>query len=198
MKVFLIHGIFDDGRLFKKMDKYLKNLGIITIIPSLKPADARHGINDLANKLKIIIDQHTDKNEKFTIVGFSLGCLISRAYLQDLGGANRCINFHAISGPHSGSTLAYFFVGQGAKDLRPNSLFLRMLDKTQHRLKHINLFSYRTPFDLMIVPSKSSHWPIAKNYITQTPMHRMMLNNRLVLESIKNSLTSELSCVCNS
>ena len=93
MKVFLIHGIFDDGRLFEKMSEYLNDLGITTIIPSLKPADARHGIKDLACKLKSFINENTDENEQFNIIGFSMGCLVSRVYLQELGGAIRCQNF---------------------------------------------------------------------------------------------------------
>lgn len=188
MKVFLVHGIFDDGRLFKKMNEYLINLGITTFIPSLKPADARHGIKDLASKLDAYIHQNTNENEPFSIIAFSMGCLISRVYLQELGGSSRCLHFHAISGPHHGSILAYLFFGQGAKDLRPNSQLIQSLIQTQDKLTDLNLFSYRTPFDQMIIPSKSSHWPIANNFITNAPIHRLMLNNQLVLDTIKNNL----------
>lgn len=188
MKVFLVHGIFDDGRLFNSMRQYFNRFGIITLVPALKPADARYGIEDLAHKLSAFISENIEKGEQFSIIGFSMGCIISRVYLQTLGGAAYCINFHAISGPHHGSILAYFFFGQGAKDLRPNSALLQRLQRTQNILSHINIFSYRTPFDQMILPSKSSHWSIAKNLVVKAPMHRLMLNNKFVWHSIKNNL----------
>lgn len=190
MKLFLIHGIFDDGRLFNNMSDFLISHHLQPLIPSLKPADARYGINDLAKKLETFIQEHIDDNEAFSIIAFSMGCLISRVYLQQLGGAKRCVNFHAISGPHYGSLLAYFFVGQGAKDLRPNGLLLQKLQSSQDSLSHVNLFSYRTPYDQMIWPSKSSHWPIAQNIVTRAPIHRAMLRNKVVFESIKANLVS--------
>jgi len=188
MKLFLVHGIFDDGRLFKNMSDYLITHNLKPLIPALKPADARYGINDLAKKLEAFIQENTEANETFSIVAFSMGCLITRVYLQHLGGAKRCVNFHAISGPHHGSFLAYLFVGQGAKDLRPKSLLLQKLHASQSSLSQVNLFSYRTPYDQMILPSKSSHWPIAKNIVTHAPLHRLMLRHPLVLETIKDNL----------
>lgn len=193
MKVFLVHGIFDDGCLFKKMHQYLQGFGIDAIVPTLKPADARHGIQDLAHKLADYIQAHTQHNEQFSIVGFSMGGIVSRVYLQELGGASRCVHFHTISSPHHGSILAYFFFGQGAQDLRPNSNLLKRLQQSQNTLRHINIFSYRTPFDQMILPSKSSHWSIAHNFVMYAPVHRLMLRNKQVLENIKNNLITEKS-----
>ncbi len=191
MKVLLVHGIFDDGRLFLRMSEHLNKYGISTYVPALKPSDARYGIRDLAQKLDGFVKENIGLHEKFSIVGFSMGCLISRYYIQCLGGAAKCTSFHAVSGPHNGSLLAYLFVGQGAKDLRPGSSLINELKETENTLENISLFSYRTPFDQMVIPSKSSHWPLAKNYVTKTLIHRFMICNKLVLNTITNNIVED-------
>ncbi|NRB40440.1 MAG: lipase [Pseudomonadales bacterium] len=188
MKIVLVHGIFDDGRLFKKMAAFLNDLDCDVYIPSLKPADARLGVADLSHKLKAYIDSTFEPDESFVLIGFSLGCLISRYYLQELGGHDRCNIFHAISGPHKGSLLAYLSFSQGSLDIRPGSAFIQQLNESESKLAHMDIYSYRTPFDQMIIPSKSSHWELAENTITHALVHRFMLSNALVFDSIKASL----------
>ena len=184
MNIVLVHGIFDDGRLFNKMADFLSEAGCKVYIPALKPADARLGVKDLSQKLKDFVDCHFEATDELVFVGFSLGCLITRYYLQELGGNQRCKVFHAISGPLHGSWLAYLFYGQGAIDLRPGSEFLVGLQESEHTLRNIKLYSYRTPFDLMIIPSMSSHWDSAENHVTKALAHRLMLRDKLVLETI--------------
>ena len=190
MNIILVHGIFDNGKLFKYMVHFLEEAGHSCYVPSLKPADARNGIADLSQKLSAYIAESIGESDKFVIIGFSLGCLVSRYYLQELNGIDRCLTFHAVSGPHKGSRLAHFYIGKGAVELRPGSEFLRKLKAGQLRLAKIPLYSYRTPFDLMILPSSSSHWDIAENYVTNAVVHRFMLSDWFVCNHIKQSLQS--------
>lgn len=157
-------------------------------MPSLKPSDARLGIIDLSVKLKRYIDSTLNEDQSFVLIGFSMGCIVSRYYLQNLEGVNRCQAFHGISGPYHGSLLAYFFIGQGARDLRPDSPLLNDLKNNEKVLKNIELHSYRTPFDQMILPSKSSHWLMANNHVAPALMHRFMLGHPVVLRGIRNTV----------
>ena len=106
------------------------------------------------------LDQHINdqwgEEAAFVVVGFSMGTLISRYYLQGLGGAERCSAFFSISGPHRGSFWGYFYPGKGTRQMRPNSEFLKNLDATVERLGEIPIVSYWTPFDLMIVPATTT------------------------------------------
>jgi len=188
MNVVLVHGILDDGGDFKKMAEFLRDLGCKVFLPSLKPSSAILGIEDLAIKLKEYIQENLEANDKFTLVGFSMGCIVSRYYLQILGGVKNCSSFHAVSGPHKGSFLAYLFFGRGAKELRPGSVLLEKLTDTEYILEGLSLYSYRTPFDQMILPSKSSHWPIAKNHVAYAPIHSLMLRDKTVLSVIENAV----------
>ena len=188
MKVVLVHGIFDNGRNFKKMRRYLDAQGHDIYVPALKKADGRQGIKALAEQLKTYIDAHISEGDTFVLIGFSMGCIISRYFLQVLERRQHCVAFHAISGPHNGSAWARILIGPGFKDLRPGSAVLEKLKRSEDALKDIALYSYRTPLDLMILPSSSSYWPCATNYISYSMLHRFMLSNTFVLETIRKSL----------
>ncbi len=188
MNVFLVHGIFDSGKLFKYMSRFLREAGHTCYVPSLKPSDARKGIADLSQKLGDYIIESIGKEEEFVIVGFSMGCLVSRYYLQELSGVDKCLAFHAISGPHAGSRLAHFYFGKGVTEMRPGSTFLTELQKTESRLEHIPLYSYRTPYDLIILPPSSSYWGVAENFVSKAWLHRSMLWDKFVCNHIKETL----------
>ena len=117
-----------------------------------------------------------------------MGCLIARSYLQQLGGAQRACALFAISGPHQGSWLAYGYPGQGCREMRRGSAFLQQLAQSVDALGPLPLFAYRTPFDLMVLPSRSAHWPQAHNRVVPSLLHRGMVSSRVVAEDILSQL----------
>ncbi len=189
MNIILVHGVFDSGTIFKHMSAQLEAHGHTCYSPSLKPASARLGIADLALKLQDYIDVSLENDDCFVLVGFSMGCLVARYYLQELDGYQRCPVFHAISGPHYGSWWAWLFWWQGAKDMRPRSELLTTLENSQQRLKEMALFSYRTPYDLMILPSTSSTWALAENHISHVCLHNLMVRDKKIIHMIIQSIS---------
>jgi triacylglycerol lipase len=103
-----------------------------------------------------------------------MGGLVSRHYLQELGGAKRCDAFFTISSPHHGTETAHLFYGEGARQMRPGSDFLRQLAATEHRLGRMPVVSYHTPADLIILPATSSVWERAENLGIPCPLHPLM------------------------
>lgn len=185
MNIVFVHGIFDNGGLFRPLVQALEREGHRCWVPALKPADGRTGIADLALKLKAYINQQVPADTELAIVGFSMGCMVSRYYMQLLGGARRTRGFFAISGPHDGTLMAYLYPGQGAKDLRPDSPLLRMLKQTEGRLGHIPVFAYWTSRDLMIIPATSCCWPSADRCLNvKALIHRSMPSSPLVRDDI--------------
>ena len=188
MEIVLVHGFGDSGRRFARLQRRLDAAGHHCHCPTLKPADARYGIADLAQKLAAYIDAQLPSSTHFAVVGFSMGCLIARTYLQQLGGAARAYAFFAISGPHHGSWLAYGYPGQGCREMRRGSAFLQQLAQSVDALTPLPLFAYRTPFDLMVLPSRSAHWPQAHNKVVPTLLHRGMVSSKVVAEDIIGQL----------
>jgi len=174
MNVLLVHGIFDTGNIYRKLAGKLTARGHHCFAPSLVPNDARHGIADLATKLDSMVNEAFGPNEPMAVVGFSMGCIVSRYYIHRLHEVRRIKAFFVISGPHAGTLTAYFCPGQGAKEMRPGSSLLRDLDSVDHDERDFPIFTYWTPFDLMILPATSSRWHPAKERIIWSLLHPLM------------------------
>lgn len=185
----MVHGIFEDGKAFDSLKKRLENHGIECFVPRLSPADGRGGLDKLAEGLKKYIDNQFGENEKFALVGFSMGGLVSRYYLQKLGGAERCEEFITVSTPHHGTKFAYVYPSKGVAQMRPGSDFLRGLEDTENILDQIPVTSHRTPLDLIILPPTSSVWKRAENHSHNVILHPLMLHTKSVLNDIEKRMT---------
>lgn len=190
-RVVLVHGIFQSGHSFIPMKKKLEKQGYECIIPKLKPADARAGLEALAAQLQREIEQQWGKDANFHIVAHSMGGLVSRYYLQELGGYQHCCTLVTLATPHNGTKTAYFYPGKGAWQMRPRSEFLQQLDASTDRLKNVRLISYRTPLDLVILPSTSSHWDLAENRLVWAPAHPLVMHSPRVQREIFQELDSQ-------
>jgi triacylglycerol lipase len=174
--------------LFRHLKKRLEAAGHKCFSPTLKPRDGWDGLTDLAEKLSSYIEREIPGDEPFVVVGFSMGCLVAKYYLQKLLKTPRCPAFFAISGPMQGTLTANFYPGKGARDMRPNSDFLRELENSADRLNSLEIHTYFTPLDLMIIPATSSRLSPAKEMQVNEPLHRWMLKNEKVLEDILSKL----------
>ncbi|MGF1453070.1 MAG: esterase/lipase family protein [Opitutales bacterium] len=192
--VVLVHGIFNTADRFRKMRADLEANGFTVFAPSLAPNNAWHGLPDLAEKLKAEIDANLGPEAPFALVGFSMGGLVSRYYLQELGGHARCQSFVVISSPLRGTLTGYAYVGDGAKQMRFNSEFLTALDAPDSlaRLDRIPLYAYHTPLDLMIIPAESSAWHLATNRTFWVAAHPLMLWDDAVIAALVEDLETSL------
>ena len=93
MNIVLLHGIFDTARIFRRMISALEAEGHRCFAPDMRPADARHGIHDLACFVERYIGEQLAPDEPFALIGFSMGGVIARQYMQALGGAARVTAF---------------------------------------------------------------------------------------------------------
>lgn len=186
--VVLVHGFMDTGAVFKPLQRQLESKGHRCIAPSLRPRDARHGIEPLAENLRQEIENQIPPEHSFSVIGFSMGGLVARHYLQQLDGAKRCERLFTISSPHQGTLMAWLHPSKGAQQMRPDSGFLKELAATESRLGEIPVISYRTPLDLMILPSRSSEWQRATNLSFKVFLHPMMPNAKSVIADITTRL----------
>ncbi len=186
--VILIHGIWDTKIIFSKMSARLTELGWCVHSLNLTPNDGSLGLDSLAQQLADYISQTFHPEQSIDIVGYSMGGIVSRYYVQRLGGINRVQRFITISSPHRGTLTAYSLPLPGYLDMRPNSSLLRDLYQDVTMLKRINFTSMWTPFDVMIVPSNSSQMPVGKEVKLNVLLHRQMVTDT---QSI-NALVEEL------
>jgi triacylglycerol lipase len=187
-RVVMVHGIFEDGKAFDSLKRRLEYHGIKCYVPKLTPADGRGGLENLAQGLQRDIDKEFGDEEPFGLIAFSMGGLVSRYYLQELGGAKRCETFMTISTPHHGTKVAHAYPTKGSQQMRPGSEFLQKLQASENTLGDIPIVSYRTPFDLIIIPTGSSVWDRAENRSYNITLHPLMLHTKSVLDDIEKRL----------
>ncbi len=187
-RVVLVHGFLETGSAFRILQKRLEKLGVECLIPKLNPSDGRGGLEGLAERLKRDIDSNYGPEQPICIIAFSMGGIVSRHYLQTLGGASRCQKLFTISSPHHGTQAAWIYPTKGAGQMRPGSQFLADLAESQGRLGEMPVVSYRTPMDLIILPPVSSVWDRAVNLEYPVLLHPLMLTSDALLADLERRL----------
>lgn len=186
--VLLIHGITDTKVVFNRMSAHLTGLGWSVHSFNLIPNNGSFTLDKLAKQVSDYIDKNFDPAQPLDIIGFSMGGLVSRYYIQRLGGIERVQRFVSICAPNNGTLVAYLSLRPGCVQMRPDSSFLRDLNKDVAMLKRLNLTVIWTPLDLMIVPAKSSQLMIGKELIIPVRLHAWMLADQRVLKEVASAL----------
>jgi len=102
--VLLVHGIWKSGASFHRMARALTARGLDAHTLDLKPNDGSAPLEDLAAQIAAFAADRFPG--PFDLVGFSMGGVVSRYYLQRLGGAERVRRFVTIPSPHHGTMTA--------------------------------------------------------------------------------------------
>ena len=190
--VLLIHGIFRKSGIFYKMSAYLTQLGWSVDTLNLSPHWGNASIDELAQQIADYIDKTFAPEQHLDIVGLSMGGLVTRYYLQRLGGINRVQRFIAISSPHSGTWMAYTLWGKGCIQMRPGSAFLEDLNRDAALLEKLNFTSIWTDWDFIIVPASSSQISAAKEVKLSVFAHAMMARHSSSLKAVAEALSEPL------
>ncbi|AQS40290.1 Alpha/beta hydrolase family [Shewanella psychrophila] len=186
----LVHGIFNTGSVMAWMRRRFESQGFECFTPTLAPFDGGDGVESAAKKLEQQILERFGHEQDIAIVGFSMGGIVARFYLQQLGGSVRTTHLFTISSPHSGSYMAYLpYPSKTFKQLRPGSELLNLLDGTVDTLDGLSLFSYCAAIDYTVAPSRS-HWPVASNKQFGVYLHMSMIFSQKVVDEILKRLES--------
>jgi triacylglycerol lipase len=180
--VFLVHGIDDTIALFSHMTPYLERGGLSVHSLNLSPNNGDAALPDLAQQLDAHVRTTSPRDEVIDLVGFSMGGLISRYYLQRLGGIRRVRNFVTIGTPHRGTWTAFLRANPGAHNMRPKSAFLSDLNRDIEMLERVSFTSIWTPLDLMIVPATSSRVPVGRSIQVRTLAHPLLVRDPRIFE----------------
>ncbi len=185
--VLLLHGIDDTQRVFTKMKTTLETHGFSALAHDYTPNDGSVPIEELAQNLQRWITEQVG-NQPIKIVAFSLGGIIARYYLQELGGINQTSHFISIASPHAGTYAAYSRSGDGVAQLRPGHPFLTSLNQNKAILQQIETWTIGTPYDLAIIPQTSTVLFPDRHTSVQSLAHPLLLQNNVCLETVVTRL----------
>ena len=125
-RVLLVHGIADSAASMRVLQKRLARDGRESLAISLTPGDGSVSLETLALQLRDYVRDHFSPSERFDLLGFSMGGLICRYYVQLLGGYRRVDRLIIISSPNHGTLLAFLNSRVGCKEA-PRSAFCKSL-----------------------------------------------------------------------
>src|SRR6476646_6105001 len=143
--VLLIHGINDTEAVFHSMSHYLIRLGYSVHSLSLTPNNGHLGLEYLAAQVSNYVARTFAPGQSFDLVGFSMGGIVGRYYVQRLGGLTQVKRFVTIASPHQGTWLAYGSERPGCVQMRPGSSFLQDLNQDVEILSQLDFTSIWTP-----------------------------------------------------
>jgi triacylglycerol lipase len=186
--VLLLHGIDDTDAIFHKMIPNLQSQGWEVYSFSMIPNNGKVGLDQLAQQVADYIDKTFKPEQAIDLVGFSMGGIVGRYYVQRLGGIKRVQRFITISSPHQGTLTAYGRSNLGCLQMKPHSAFLNDLNQDVAQLERLNFTSIWTPLDLMILPTTSSHLPVGKERKIWVGGHAWMVTDSRCLRAIAEAL----------
>jgi triacylglycerol lipase len=187
--VLLVHGLMDTSSKMRKIAAYLRRLGWQVADIDLTANNGDTPLEVLARQVATKIDRTFAPNQSIDLLGFSMGGLVSRYYIQRLGGIDRIQRFVTISTPHRGTIAANFSTRYGCIQMRPEHHFIQDLNRDVECLKSLNFTSLWTPFDLIILPPSSSQLGIGTELKIPVLTHPQMVSDRRVLAAIATALS---------
>jgi triacylglycerol lipase len=191
--IVLAHGMWDTAAVFEKLKPFLESRGFQVYSLDMVPSNGEAPLEVLAGQLANFIDRTFPSDQPIDLLGFSMGGIVSRYYLQRLGGLDRTDRLVTVSSPHNGTTMAEFGFLPGAKQMRVGSEFLQDLNRDIDRLASIQFTSIWTPLDAIIVPAASSRVTVAANKTVLVPWHKLMVYDRRSLSAIAQAFEQPLS-----
>jgi triacylglycerol lipase len=156
LPVVLVHGIWNTAGIFNPLKAHLERQGWSVYALSMKPNNGDAPLEVLAEQVVAFVHASLGAQQPFDLIGFSMGGLVSRYYVQRLGGLARVRRLITVSTPHQGTWLGWFSHRRGVRQMQPGSPFLTSLNQDIHKLESITFVSLWTPFDLLILPPWSS------------------------------------------
>lgn len=190
--VVLVHGITDTFAIFKTMTQQLERSGWQVYSLDLIPSNGDCELDQLAQQLANFVEYAIPADQPIDLVGFSMGGLVSRYYVQRLGGIDRVQRFVTISTPHNGTIAAHLSLRPGCLQMRPNSSFLNDLNRDVKMLDRINFTSIWTPLDGIIIPANSSVLPVGETIQIPVPLHAWMVSDKRAITLVAEALRRPL------
>ncbi len=161
----------------------LEERGYRVLSISLRPNDGSVSIGRLVGQLQQTIDQTIPPQDEIALIGFSMGGLVGRSYVQELEGWRRVNQLLTIATPNSGTTSARLLGATAGAEMTPGSPLLRSLNVERlrefRRIQHGAMYS---TLDGVIWPSASGRLPSGWNQTVPAVIHGNLLRNAAVLQ----------------
>jgi len=147
--VVLVHGYLANRGPLLPLAAYLHARGHKQILAYEYSGAA--GVEQAAIGLRKFLRTHV-RGGRIDLVCHSLGGLVARVYLQQLGGARRVDRCITLGTPHRGTYNAYWVASRIGRELRPDSPLLARLDSSRPAAAGVRFASIVAGSDNIVIP----------------------------------------------
>jgi len=147
--VVFVHGWGSNRSGFLPLSAYLRAHGVRQMLAF--DYQASRGVEAAAVGLRAFL-KHSVRGGRVDLVCHSLGGLVARVYLQQLGGARRVDRCITLGTPHRGTYNAYWLGTRVGRELRPDSALLERLARTADQAHGVRFTSIVAGSDNIIIP----------------------------------------------
>jgi triacylglycerol lipase len=147
--IVLVHGYLANRATMLPLAAYFKLRGLGPVLSFDYQSSA--GIEHSARALKQFLKERV-RGGRVDLVCHSLGGVVARCYLQELGGARRVDRCITLSSPHHGTYGAYWVATRVGRELRPDSPLLARLRATQPAAARVKFTSIVAGSDNIVFP----------------------------------------------
>jgi pimeloyl-ACP methyl ester carboxylesterase len=147
--IVLVHGYLANCSTLFALGAYLRGRGAPQVLAFNYPSSL--GVESGARALKEFLRKNV-RGGKIDLVCHSLGGLVARFYVQELGGARRIEHCITLGTPHRGTYNAYWVTSRVGRGLRPDSPLMQRLEASRANAKHVRFFSIVAGSDNVIIP----------------------------------------------
>ncbi len=153
MPIILVHGYVHNRSAFLGMSRALRKRGF-RHIHAFDYNPLAYDIPEIAGMLAAEVERvlAVSGADRCMLVGHSMGGVIARYYVQQLGGHDLVDTVITLGAPHRGTYAAYLGVGRAVAQIRPGTTLLRKLQETS-RPSDVRWVALYSDLDALVVPA---------------------------------------------
>ena len=185
--IILIHGLWNTSSIFSLISSKLDEKEVEYFAPTLNHAFGMTSIVELTNLMDQLIVEKYGLEQEIDILGFSMGGIIGRYWINKFNGYKRTKRFITIGSPHNGtlaSQLVPKYPFRGISEMKINSSLLRDLANYDYFLNDIDCISFFTYWDLMVFPGWRANLNVGEKISLNIFKHRNLVRNPEAVERI--------------
>tara|TARA_Y100001968_G_C19450442_1_gene768176 strand:- start:5414 stop:6034 length:621 start_codon:yes stop_codon:yes gene_type:complete len=198
--IILIHGLWDTPKVFNRLRRELEKEGFIVLVPYMPHEFGRIPIESLAKNLDDFISYELGEEIIVNLLGFSMGGLIARTWVQRMNGSKRTNKFISVGSPHKGTFTAQIIPSllfAGIAQMKRHSMFLKNLNENINSLKKMNCISFFCMLDLMVFPGWQAVLPVGPSFQLPVLTHKGLIHNPRAIQIIVREFVKTKTQVLN-